>query len=52
MEIGDGGNAGGHVVAGDHVLGWDLLRHCPQADAHHSIDEGNEQHHTWSPLVE
>ena len=52
MEVADGRNTGRHVVAGDHILGQDLLRDGSQADAHHPIEKRNQQHDTGSPLLQ
>ena len=43
-EVDDGVDAGGHVVAGDHVLRRDVQRDRAQRHAHHAVDRGGEQH--------
>ena len=43
-EVGDRVDLGRHVVARDHVLGRDLEGDRAQVDAHHAVDERDEQH--------
>ena len=42
-EVGDRGDARGHVVAGDDVLRRDLQRDRAQAHADHAVDAGQQQ---------
>src|SRR3954452_20574635 len=43
-EIDDGVDAGGDVVARDHVLRWDVEGDRAQADALHAVDGGDQEH--------
>jgi hypothetical protein len=42
-EVGDGVDAGGHVVAGDHLLRRDVERHRAQVDFDHAVDERDQE---------
>jgi hypothetical protein len=43
LEVRHGVDAGGDVVAGDHVLGRDVEGDTAKVDAHELIDDGDQQ---------